>query len=110
MANLDPDDEVFAQLGVTDFKNWKSRKLDLNQLKLEGVSLTAFDKEALMRRQPPTYLGTLKFSRVVFVGEAEARLYVELMRGIEWGYGYVLVLKKDRGDWKIVSEEVLWVS
>jgi hypothetical protein len=62
-------------------------------------------------KQCPHATGLLTLSRVAFNAKGdEALLNASEVCGPLCGYGYLFRLKKDKGGWKFVDEQFLWIS
>jgi len=91
---------------LRESKNWKLSDIK-NEGKYEIVDMDEFSKVRL----DTIHVGVLKFSGIGFSGNRHrAALYYDWTCGTLCGGGYVTILQKERGSWKILETLHLWVA
>lgn len=113
LDTLNPADEFFVErpLLVESKPHYSKNKIDFTKIKnLEIARRLENPVEIDENKKNPTYLGSYNLSEPVFISNEKAVIRYQHHCGSKCGLGILIYLKKEKGEWKIVDEKLIWIS
>ena len=102
-----PTDNVVIQFNAKISKN----KLDFSKLEKLEIGNRLEKGQAIDENQKnPTYLGNYHLSEPIFISKDKAVIKYQHHCGSKCGLGILIYLKKEKEEWKIYDEKMIWIS
>lgn len=112
LDTLNPNDESPTDNVVIEFNAKISKnKLDFSKLEKLEIGNRLEKGQAIDENQKnPTYLGNYHLSEPIFISKDKAVIKYQHHCGSKCGLGILIYLKKEKEEWKIYDEKMIWIS